>query len=52
MPQTSPPDIQSGWAHRAGLFDLAPAEPDVPHLLTAEDRSRHPGIVRPVRDRV
>lgn len=39
MPQTSPPDIQSGWAHRAGLFDLAPAEPDVPHLLTAEDRA-------------
>jgi 3-phenylpropionate/cinnamic acid dioxygenase small subunit len=39
MTETSLPDIQSGWAHRVGLFDLAPAEPDVSHILTAEDRT-------------
>jgi len=38
MPETSAPDTQSGWAHRAGLIDLGTASSDIPRTLAAEDR--------------
>jgi hypothetical protein len=37
-PETSAPDIQSGWAHRAGLIDLGTASAAVPPPLAADDR--------------